>query len=97
MDIATKPPNPISESPKAKTEKTDPKPRVQSALRTIEILLAVAESPNGLKIKDIMEKLELSRQVTYHLIHTLHATGIIRKHDAHRSVLGLAAVAIAEG
>ena len=51
------------------------KPRIQSAVRTISILLAVADSPNGLKAKEIMEKLGLSRQVTYHLIHTMHGTG----------------------
>ncbi len=73
------------------------KPRIQSAVRTVSILLAVADSPNGLKAKEIMDKLGLSRQVTYHLIHTLHGTGIIRKNDANRYVLGLAAVSIAEG
>jgi IclR family acetate operon transcriptional repressor len=75
----------------------DPKPRVQSALRAISILLAVSESPNGLKVKDISDGLGLSRQITYHLIHTLHATGIIRKNESNRYVLGFAAVAIAEG
>jgi DNA-binding IclR family transcriptional regulator len=75
----------------------DPKPRVQSALRTVSILLAVADSADGLTVKEIMEKLDLSRQVTYHLIHTLHATGIIRKSDNNRYVLGLAALSIAEG
>jgi IclR family transcriptional regulator, acetate operon repressor len=78
-------------------ESGDPKPRIQSAVRTISILLAVAESPNGLKAKEIMERLGLSRQVTYHLIHTMHGTGIIRKNDKNRYVLGLAAVSIAEG
>lgn len=78
-------------------ESGDPKPRIQSAVRTISILLAVADSPNGLKAKEIMERLGLSRQVTYHLIHTMHGTGIIRKNDRNRYVLGLAAVSIAEG
>ena len=32
------------------------KPRIQSAVRTISILLAVADSPNGLKAKEIMEQ-----------------------------------------
>jgi IclR family transcriptional regulator, acetate operon repressor len=73
------------------------KPRIQSAVRTISILLAVAESPNGLRAKEIMEKLGLSRQVTYHLIPTMHGTGIIRKNDSNRYVLGLASVSIAEG
>ena len=78
-------------------EESQLKPRIQSAVRTVSLLLAVADSPNGLRAKDIMDKLGLSRQVTYHLIHTLHGTGIIRKNDANRYVLGLAAVSIAEG
>ena len=73
------------------------KPRIQSAVRTVSILLAVANSPNGLKAKEIMEGLDLSRQVTYHLIHTMQGTGIIRKNESNRYVLGLAAVSIAEG
>src|SRR5215472_6559258 len=76
---------------------TEPKPRVQSAVRAISILLAVSESINGIRVKDITERLGLSRQVTYHLIHTLQSTGIIRKNEKNRYVLGLAAVAIAEG
>jgi DNA-binding IclR family transcriptional regulator len=77
--------------------KSNPKPRVQSALRAISILLAVADSRDGLKIKDIMQVVGLSRQVTYHLIHTLQATGIIRKGSNNRYVLGLAAASVAEG
>ena len=75
----------------------DRKPRIQSAVRTISILLAVAESANGLKAKEIMEKVGLSSQVTYHLIHTMHGTGIIRKNESNRYVLGLAAVSLADG
>jgi DNA-binding IclR family transcriptional regulator len=75
----------------------EPKARVQSALRAISILLTVSQSPDGLRVKDITEKLGLSRQVTYHLIHTLQSTGILRKNESNRYVLGLAAVAIAEG
>jgi len=86
-----------TESPVLKTEEGNAKPRIQSAVRTVSILLAVADSPNGLRAKEIMEKLGLSRQVTYHLIHTMHGTGIIRKNDNNRYVLGLATVSIAEG
>ena len=78
-------------------EPLERKPRIQSAVRTIQLLLSVSDSANGLKAKEIMEKLKLSRQVTYHLIHTLHTTGIIRKNENNRYVLGLAAVSIAEG
>jgi IclR family acetate operon transcriptional repressor len=71
---------------------------LQSSVRTVSILLAIADSPNGLRAKEITEKLRLSRhQVTYHLIHTMQGTGIIRKNESNRYVLGLAAVSIAEG
>ena len=36
------------------------RPRVQSAARTIGILLEVAQSPNGLTTKEIAARLELS-------------------------------------
>ena len=87
----------VLDANESSVEDTPAKPRIQSAVRTISILLAVAGSPNGLKAKEIMEKLGLSRQVTYHLIHTMHGTGIIRKNDSNRYVLGLATVSIAEG
>jgi hypothetical protein len=75
----------------------DRKPRIQSAVRAISIPLAVADSANGLKAKEIMEKVGLSSQVTYHPVHTMHGTGIIRKNESNRYVLGLAAVLLAEG
>lgn len=78
-------------------DREDRKPRVQSAVRTISILLAVAESANGLRAKEIMNQLGLSRQVTYHLIHTMLGTGIVRKNESNKYVLGLAAVSITEG
>jgi IclR family transcriptional regulator, acetate operon repressor len=75
----------------------EPKPRIQSAVRTLSILLVIADSANGLKAKEIMKKVGLSPQVTYHLVHTMLGTGIIRKNESNRYVLGLAAVSIAEG
>jgi DNA-binding IclR family transcriptional regulator len=73
------------------------KPRVQSAARTIEIVLAVARSREGLQVKEICSTLKLPRQVTYHLLHTLSATGVVRKRDQNRYMLGLSAAVIAEG
>ena len=78
-------------------EENERKPRIQSAVRTISILLAIAESANGLRAMEIMKQVRLSRQVTYHLIHTMLGTGIIRKNEANKYVLGLAVVSIAEG
>ncbi|MGE4249594.1 MAG: IclR family transcriptional regulator [Parvibaculaceae bacterium] len=74
-----------------------PKPRVQTAVRTISILLAISRSGHGLKARELSEQLKLPRQVTYHLLHTLLSTGIILKNDQNRYVLGLAAASIAEG
>lgn len=75
----------------------DRKPRVQTAARTVSILLAIAQSPRGLKAKEISTQLNLPRQVGYHLLHTLLTTNIIRKNEHNRYVLGLAAAAIADG
>jgi IclR family transcriptional regulator, acetate operon repressor len=79
------------------SEKGGRKPRIQSAVRTISILLAVANSADGLKAKEIMKQVGLPRQVAYHLIHTMLGTGIIRKNESNRYVLGLVAVSIADG
>src|SRR5258705_213604 len=79
------------------TDNDDAKPRVQTAMRTVAILLCVARSANGMKAKEISEQLELPRQVTYHLLHTLLSTGILRKNAQNRYILGLAASPIAEG
>jgi len=75
----------------------EPKPRVQSAARAIGIVLAISHTTNGLRAKEISEALRIPRQVTYHLIHTLTGTGIIRKSAHNRYVLGLAAGSVAEG
>ena len=97
MSAGTMPFQPEARTSGSSSVSTEPKIRVQSASRAVAILLAISEAPTGLKVKEITEKLELSRQVTYHLIHTLLATGIIRKNENNRYVLGLAAVSIAEG
>lgn len=73
------------------------KPRVQSAARTMLVLLAVARSEDGLKARDIAEALGLPRQVVYHIAHTLLAIGMIRKNHAGRYVLGLGVAPIAQG
>jgi IclR family transcriptional regulator, acetate operon repressor len=73
------------------------KPRIQTAARTVSILLAISHSSNGLKAKEVSVQLELPRQVTYHMLHTLLTTGIIRKNDQNRYVLGLAAASIVDG
>lgn len=78
-------------------EKEATKPRIQTAERTISVLLMVAASEHGLKAKEISERLGYHRQVTYHLLHTMMHTGILRKNDRNHYILGLAASSIAEG
>ena len=75
----------------------DRKPRIQTAERTVAVLLAIARSLDGMKAKEISDAIGLPRQVTYHLLHTLLGTGILRKNLSNRYVLGLAAAPIAEG
>ncbi|MCB1486070.1 MAG: IclR family transcriptional regulator [Bauldia sp.] len=88
---------PDTNEPAGESEGGQKKPRVQSAERTISILLAVARSSGGLKAKELSDQLNLPRQVTYHLVHTLLATGVLRKNERNRYVLGLAAAVIADG
>ncbi len=65
------------------------RPRVQSVARAISILVAVAESPNGLKAMEIAARLGLGRQGTYHLLHTLVGCGMLARNQQNRYVPGL--------
>jgi DNA-binding IclR family transcriptional regulator len=72
------------------------KPRVQTAARTCELLLVVANSGvQGATAKILSEKLGVPRQVVYHLIHTLVSIGMLRKATGNAYVLGLSAAPIA--
>lgn len=73
------------------------KPRVQSAVRTAQILTFVADSGSGVKAREVSDQLGIPRQATYHLVHTLLSIGMLRKNDQNRYVLGLAAAPIAAG
>jgi IclR family transcriptional regulator, acetate operon repressor len=75
----------------------DARPRIQSAARTVAILLAIARSANGLDVKAISAAAGVPRQTAYHLLHTLAASRIVRRNAQNRYVLGLAAALIAEG
>jgi IclR family transcriptional regulator, acetate operon repressor len=72
------------------------RPRVQSAARAVGILLEVAKSGNGLTTKEISERVGISRQATYHLLHTLSETGMLTRPDRNRYVLGLRVGTLAE-
>lgn len=73
------------------------RPRVQSAARAVSILLAVARSDIGLTPREISEQVAISRQATYHLLHTLAERGVLARTDGNRYVLGLRVGTLAEG
>lgn len=65
------------------------RPRIQSVARAADILIALAESEQGLTTKEISQRLGISRQGTYHLIHTLIGAGLLTRTEGDRYVLGL--------
>jgi len=73
------------------------RPRVQTAARCVAILVAVSRSSRGLLAREIAEELGLPRQVIYHLLHTLAATGIVRKDSLGRYVPGMTMATLVEG
>jgi IclR family transcriptional regulator, acetate operon repressor len=74
------------------------KPRVQSAARVVDILRLVAEADsNGISATDLSEKLEIPRQVVYHLAHTLSATQMLRKIGRGTYVLGVGMAPLMQG
>jgi IclR family transcriptional regulator, acetate operon repressor len=74
-----------------------PRPRVQSAARAIGILQAIAQSESGLTTREISERVGIGRQATYHLLHTLTSTGMVRRNDRNRYLLGFRVGTLAEG
>ncbi|MHA6692484.1 helix-turn-helix domain-containing protein [Devosia sp. A449] len=80
-------------------DKLGPKaPRVQSAARTVEILLAVARhGPGGISAKNLSLELDLPRQVVYHQLHTLVSVDMLRKAGGSSYVLGLAVSTLVNG
>jgi IclR family transcriptional regulator, acetate operon repressor len=76
----------------------DAKPRIQSAVRTVDLLQAVARaSSSGVSARDLSIELKLPRQVIYHLIHTLLSVNMLRKVGGRNYVLGLSTANLAHG
>ncbi len=74
------------------------KPRIQSAVRTIDVLQVVARaSSNGVSARELSDELKLPRQVIYHLIHTLLSVNMLRQVSGKNYVLGLATANLAHG
>jgi len=76
----------------------DAKPRIQSAVRTIDLLQVVARaSSTGISARDLSEELKLPRQVIYHLVHTLLSVNMLRQVGGKNYVLGLGTANLAHG
>jgi len=71
-------------------------PRVQSVARAVAVLVAVAESPSGLRAMEIAARLGLGRQGTYHQLHTLVGCGMLARNQENRYVLGLQVATLTE-
>lgn len=64
--------------------------RVQSAARTMDVLIAVAGADSaGISSVAISDQIGLPRQVVYHLVHTLVEMGGLRKVGRECTFLGL--------
>ncbi len=74
----------------------EPRQRINSVARGMNILLAVARSERGLSAKEIGEALGIERQTAYHLLHTLSALGMLTRDEARRYQLGLRVGILAE-
>ncbi len=71
-------------------------PRVQSVAKAANILFAVARSSSGLRALEVSTQLQLSRQATYHLLHTLVTLGMLTKGPDNRYLLGIRIGALVE-
>jgi DNA-binding IclR family transcriptional regulator len=73
------------------------RPRVQSVARAATILYAIAKNDRGLSRKGISQEAKLSKQITYHLLHTLSQSGLVTRNDEGNYILGLRVGRLAEG
>lgn len=82
-----------TDAPGARTQR----PRIQSVARATDVLIEVARSPHGLTSRQITDRLGITRQGAYHLIHTLTSAGFLTRTDENRYVLGLKIGTLAAG
>ena len=68
----------------------DRRPRVQSLARGLALLTEVGQHPGALTAAELSDRTGLTRQVTYHLLHTLRETGFVQLTAGQRYELGLA-------
>jgi IclR family acetate operon transcriptional repressor len=70
--------------------------RINSVVRGVNILTAIAHSDQGLNVRQIAEAIGAERQTTYHLVHTLEDEGFIARDDNRNYRLGLKVGTLAE-
>ncbi|ADB49007.1 IclR family transcriptional regulator [Conexibacter woesei] len=87
----------MTSPPGASEGAPEPRPRVQSAARAVAILMAVAQSDNGLTTRAIAERVAIGRQAAYHLLHTLVGAGVLVRGEGGRYMLGLRVGTLAHG
>lgn len=69
---------------------------VLSVLKALDILVAAAESPGGIRLNDITESLGLKKTTAHNLVRTLRARGFLEKDSANRFCAGPAIQALAQ-
>jgi DNA-binding IclR family transcriptional regulator len=72
-------------------------PRIQSAARAIDLLLAIAASDEGLTASELSVRVGLRRPTTYHLLQTLETTGLVNRSGNRAYRLGLRVATLVEG
>lgn len=97
LDAMSASPDSPSPPPAEAADGSVARPRVQSAARTVAILLAVAQSETGLTAKEISTQVGIGRQTAYHLLHTLSETGMLTRSDRNHYLLGLRVGTLAKG
>ncbi|NKX16686.1 IclR family transcriptional regulator [Brucella pseudogrignonensis] len=70
--------------------------QINSVVRGVNILTAIARSDQGLSVREIAEAIGVERQTAYHLVHTLEDEGFISRDDRRNYRLGLRVGALAE-
>jgi len=69
---------------------------IQSIARGASILFAVADSGDGLRPREISERLEINQQTVYRLARSLAASGLLRRGTDGRYLLGIGVGVLAE-
>jgi DNA-binding IclR family transcriptional regulator len=67
----------------------EPSDLIRSVSRSLRVLEAVGQTPNGLTVKQIARRCELTTATTYHLIRTLTYEGYVARREDGTYVLGL--------